>query len=233
MRAPGRPGRPLEVLLTPALRRARGRRHAAVAAAAGEPDRADPARPRAAGHGVGGGRRHLHAARRRGRPGPGAAPARVVRRSGSSSSGSGSSGSCSRCCSPTGRLPSRRWRPVLWGGVAIVALSVLGTAFGSARLDVGSGDGFRNPLAIGGPVGEALDGAAGGRRPGVRRRRAARARQRRGALPPRARPRAPAAQVVRLRDRAAADRRSRRPRSARRSGSSRWATSAGRSSWRR
>ena len=60
---------------------------------------------------------------------------------------------------PDGRLPARRWRPVLWGGVAIVVLSVLGTAFGSARLDVGSGDGFRNPLAVGGPVGEALDGA--------------------------------------------------------------------------
>ena len=32
---------------------------------------------------------------------------------------------------PDGRLPSRRWRPVLWAGAAIVVLSALGTAFGT------------------------------------------------------------------------------------------------------
>jgi len=60
---------------------------------------------------------------------------------------------------PDGKLPSRRWRPVLWVGVATAVLSVLGTAFGAPRLDSGSGLGFHNPLAIGGPVGEALDAA--------------------------------------------------------------------------
>ena len=60
---------------------------------------------------------------------------------------------------PDGRLPSRRWRWVLWAGAATVVLSVLGTAFGMPRLDSGSGDGLRNPLAIGGPVGEALEAA--------------------------------------------------------------------------
>jgi len=60
---------------------------------------------------------------------------------------------------PDGRLPSRRWRWVLWAGAATVVLSVLGTAFGMPRLDSGSGGGLRNPLAIGGPVGEALEAA--------------------------------------------------------------------------
>ena len=32
---------------------------------------------------------------------------------------------------PDGKLPSRRWRRVLWAGAAMVVLSVLGTAFGS------------------------------------------------------------------------------------------------------
>jgi len=53
---------------------------------------------------------------------------------------------------PDGRLPSRRWRPVLWAGAATVALSILGTAFGAPRFD-----GIPNPLAIGGPVGDALE----------------------------------------------------------------------------
>jgi hypothetical protein len=60
---------------------------------------------------------------------------------------------------PDGGLPSRRWRPVLWAGVAMVVLSVFGTMFGTPRLDSGSGDGFHNPLAIGGPAGEVLDAA--------------------------------------------------------------------------
>ena len=60
---------------------------------------------------------------------------------------------------PDGRMPSRRWRPVLWAGAAMVTLSVLGTAFGTPRLDSGSGDGFHNPLALGGPVGDVLDAA--------------------------------------------------------------------------
>ena len=58
---------------------------------------------------------------------------------------------------PDGKLPSRRWRPVLWAGAAVVALSVLGSAFGIPRLEYGSGSGTRNPLAIDGPAGEALE----------------------------------------------------------------------------
>jgi hypothetical protein len=56
---------------------------------------------------------------------------------------------------PDGRLPSRRWRPVLRAGLALVALAVLGTAFGVRQGDWGGGTN-RNPLAIGGPVGDAL-----------------------------------------------------------------------------
>jgi hypothetical protein len=65
---------------------------------------------------------------------------------------------------PDGRLPSRRWRLVVWAGAAMVALSTLSDAFGAARLDWGGSAGLHNPLAIGGPVGEALDaaGAVGG-----------------------------------------------------------------------
>ena len=36
---------------------------------------------------------------------------------------------------PDGRLPSRRWRPVLWAGLALVALAVLGTLFGVEQGD--------------------------------------------------------------------------------------------------
>ena len=57
---------------------------------------------------------------------------------------------------PDGRLPSRRWRPVLWVGLALVGLSVVGAMFG-ASVDE---EWVHNPLEIGGPVGEALDVAA-------------------------------------------------------------------------
>ena len=57
---------------------------------------------------------------------------------------------------PDGRLPSRRWRPVLWAGAATVALSILGTAFGTPRFDP-DGSNIPNPLAIGGPAGDALE----------------------------------------------------------------------------
>jgi len=53
---------------------------------------------------------------------------------------------------PDGRLPSRRWRPALWTGLALVALSVLGAMFGS----LGDSEWVDNPLAVGGPVGDAL-----------------------------------------------------------------------------
>ena len=64
---------------------------------------------------------------------------------------------------PDGRLPSRRWRPLLWAGLALVALAVLGTLFGVEQGDWDGPGAIRNPLAIGGPVGDALEsGAAAG-----------------------------------------------------------------------
>jgi hypothetical protein len=57
---------------------------------------------------------------------------------------------------PTGRLLSRRWRPVLWLGVAALALSVIAAAFEPGRIDVDSSVPVDNPVGIGGPVGDAL-----------------------------------------------------------------------------
>jgi hypothetical protein len=57
---------------------------------------------------------------------------------------------------PDGRVPSPRWRWVLWSEVAVVALALLGTAFGTERLNWGESATVANPLAVGGPLGEAL-----------------------------------------------------------------------------
>jgi hypothetical protein len=57
---------------------------------------------------------------------------------------------------PTGRPLSRRWRPVLWLGMAALVLSVVGNAFQPGRMDVDSAVPVDNPVAIGGPVGDAL-----------------------------------------------------------------------------
>jgi hypothetical protein len=57
---------------------------------------------------------------------------------------------------PTGRPLSRRWRPVLWLGVAALALSVVGAAFDPGRMDVDSPVPVENPVGIGGPIGDAL-----------------------------------------------------------------------------
>jgi hypothetical protein len=54
---------------------------------------------------------------------------------------------------PTGRLLSRRWRPVVWLGVSAVAADIVGTAFAPGMLPDRA---IRNPLGVGGPVGEAL-----------------------------------------------------------------------------
>jgi hypothetical protein len=58
---------------------------------------------------------------------------------------------------PDGRLPSRRWRPVLWLGAAVVGTAAVGTAFGRARYEGDADESLRNPMAVGGPVGEVLD----------------------------------------------------------------------------
>ena len=57
---------------------------------------------------------------------------------------------------PDGALPSPRWRPLLWVGVLVMSLAIVGTAFGSARLDAGREESIANPLAVGGSAGEVL-----------------------------------------------------------------------------
>jgi hypothetical protein len=57
---------------------------------------------------------------------------------------------------PTGRLPSPRWRPVVLGSVAFMAVSVLAAACGPQRLDFGEHGGLRNPLAVPGTAGALL-----------------------------------------------------------------------------
>jgi hypothetical protein len=57
---------------------------------------------------------------------------------------------------PTGRLPSPRWRPVVWCSVAFMAVSVVAAACGPERMDFGEHGGVRNPLALPGAAGDAL-----------------------------------------------------------------------------
>jgi hypothetical protein len=57
---------------------------------------------------------------------------------------------------PTGRLLSRRWRVVVWLGVSAVAVDIICTAFAPGDLDISAERPIRNPLGIGGPVGDAL-----------------------------------------------------------------------------
>ena len=57
---------------------------------------------------------------------------------------------------PDGRLPSPRWRPVMWAGIAFMSLSALAVAFGTQRLEFGENGGLVNPLAVPGPIGDAL-----------------------------------------------------------------------------
>jgi hypothetical protein len=62
---------------------------------------------------------------------------------------------------PDGRLPSRRWRPLLWAAAAVIGVAVVGTAFGSHRIEWYGGS-IPNPLAIPGAVGDGLSAAASG-----------------------------------------------------------------------
>ncbi len=55
---------------------------------------------------------------------------------------------------PDGRLPSRRWRPVAWGGTAVFALAILGTAFGDRKLDTAADVDVANPYALPGVAGD-------------------------------------------------------------------------------
>ena len=58
---------------------------------------------------------------------------------------------------PHGHPPSRRWRPVLWLGVAALVLAVAGTALTPGPLELRRGAGIDNPLGMRGPVPEAAD----------------------------------------------------------------------------
>ena len=54
---------------------------------------------------------------------------------------------------PTGRLPSRRWRPVAWAVLVAGAVLVITVPFTPGESGIGP---FENPLGVGGVVGEAL-----------------------------------------------------------------------------
>ena len=53
---------------------------------------------------------------------------------------------------PTGKLPSRRWRPVAWAAGAGLAGWVLGNAF--APTIISAGPSSRNPVGLTGPAGD-------------------------------------------------------------------------------
>src|SRR5918992_2042456 len=57
---------------------------------------------------------------------------------------------------PDGRLPSRRWRPVIWLVVVAGAGTFLTLAFSPGELDEYTYPGLANPLGIGGAVGDFL-----------------------------------------------------------------------------
>ena len=56
---------------------------------------------------------------------------------------------------PHGRPPSRRWRPVLWLGVAGLALAVVDAALAPGPLELREGPGIDNPLGLRGSLPEA------------------------------------------------------------------------------
>jgi hypothetical protein len=58
---------------------------------------------------------------------------------------------------PTGRLLSRRWRPVLWLALCAAALSILGAAFQPGALDVESPKPIENPLGLSGAWADAVE----------------------------------------------------------------------------
>jgi hypothetical protein len=62
---------------------------------------------------------------------------------------------------PGGRLLSPRWRVVVGLGVGAVAANVAGTAFAPGVLDISADRPIRNPLGIGGSVGDALSWLSG------------------------------------------------------------------------
>jgi hypothetical protein len=61
---------------------------------------------------------------------------------------------------PTGRLPSPRWRPLVWCGIAFMVVSAVAAACGPQRLDFGEHGGLHNPLALPGAAGDVVRATA-------------------------------------------------------------------------
>ena len=61
---------------------------------------------------------------------------------------------------PDGRLPSPRWRPVLWLGVASMALGAIGTAIAPGALELRQSSGIDNPLGVEGGLSDAANTAS-------------------------------------------------------------------------
>jgi hypothetical protein len=57
---------------------------------------------------------------------------------------------------PHGRLPSSRWRPVVWLGVAGLALGAVGSALIPGLLELREGSRIENPVGVGGGLPDAL-----------------------------------------------------------------------------
>ena len=55
---------------------------------------------------------------------------------------------------PDGRLPSPRWRPVVWLATAMLGLAMAGRALGDRRLDTNAGSDPMNPYALPGAAGD-------------------------------------------------------------------------------
>jgi hypothetical protein len=58
---------------------------------------------------------------------------------------------------PNGRLPSRRWRPLLWLAILSVVFGVASGALAPGALDSSEWPGVENPYGVGGTVGSVLD----------------------------------------------------------------------------
>jgi hypothetical protein len=56
---------------------------------------------------------------------------------------------------PHGHLPSPRWRPALWLGIAQLVLGAIGSAFTPGELELRQSSGVDNPLGVGGGLPEA------------------------------------------------------------------------------
>ena len=61
---------------------------------------------------------------------------------------------------PDGRLPSPRWRPVLWLGVASVVSGAVGTAIAPGALELRQSSGIDNPLGVEGGLSDVANTAS-------------------------------------------------------------------------